>query len=173
MAKKREYLNDFKLNEQGKYEYVGTLHKLDETSITYKKAKNILVGLDFLVLFVYVLAGCVRAVGVMNSIYVTAPYVFAMFGIAVLTFKIVMLYIGRYPIRDYDFKSTVLKLRGYSLLTLVLSIATLIGELYYIIRYGVEMYLTGTIVFVLCIVVSILGTLALIKFIDKLHWIEM
>ena len=39
--KRREYLNDFKMNEDGKYQYEGILHSLDETEFSYDKVKKI------------------------------------------------------------------------------------------------------------------------------------
>ena len=38
--KRREYLNDFKMNEDGKYQYEGILHSLDETEFSYDKVKK-------------------------------------------------------------------------------------------------------------------------------------
>ncbi len=173
LPKRKEYLNDFKLNEEGKYEYKGLLHELDEKDLSFRKVKQILILIDVLVLCTFIVAGLVQAVGVMNAVYVTMPYVFAFFAIAVLTFKVVMLHFNHYPIRDYDFKATVEKFNSYSMIIIFLTICTLIGELFYIIRYGIEMYLSGTIIFIVCMIVACIVEISFNRFNRKLKWKEM
>ena len=43
----------------------------------------------------YIIAGSVRAVGVMNAVFVTLPYVFGFFAAGVLTYKVGSLVFGR------------------------------------------------------------------------------
>lgn len=171
--KRKEYLNDFKLNEEGKYEYKGILHELDDKNMSFKKVKQILIMVDLLILCMFIIAGMVQAVGVMNAMYVTMPYVFSFFAIAVLTFKVIMLHFNHYPIRDYDYKATVEKFSFYITTIIVLIICTLIGELFYIIRYGIEMYLIGTIIFILCMVVALVVAIFFNQFNRKLKWKEI
>ena len=66
--KRREYLNDFKMNEDGKYQYEGILHSLDETEFSYDKVKKIYLSSILGILLMYIIAGSVRAVGVMKRI---------------------------------------------------------------------------------------------------------
>ena len=112
----------------------------------------------------YIIAGSVRAVGVMNAVFVTLPYVFGFFAAGVLTYKVGSLVFGRYPIRDYDFNSTVLKFKGLVYLVLILTICTLIGELFYVIKYGIKMY------FFACMLGALVISIFLGKFNDKLRW---
>lgn len=171
--KRKEYLNDFKLNEEGKYEYKGTLHELDDENMSFKKVKQILITVDLLILCMFIIAGMVQAVGVMNAMYVTMPYVFGFFAIAVLTFKVFMLEFNHYPIRDYDFKATIEKYRSYGIAVVVLILCTLLGELFYIIRYGVTMYVSGTIIFIVCMVIALAVSLHFCKFNLQLKWKEV
>ncbi len=173
LPKRKEYLNDFKLNEEGKYEYKGILHELDEKEYSFQKAKQLLTLIDLLILCMFIIAGLVQAVGVMNAVYVTMPYVFAFFAIAVLTFKVIMLHFNRYPIRDYDFKATICKFNSYITIVMVLVLCTLIGELFYIIRYGIEMYLSGTIIFIVCMIVAFIISICFNQFNRKLKWKEI
>ncbi len=168
--KRREYLNDFKLNEDGKYEYKGILRELDNEELSFKKAMHILMMLDLLILCAFIIAGMVQAVGVMNAMYVTMPYVFGFFAIAVLTFKVFMLEFNHYPIRDYDFKATIAKYKTYSTTIVILTLCTLLGELFYIICYGVTMYVSGTIIFIACMVIALAISLYFSKFNMHLKW---
>ena len=168
--KRREYLNDFKMNEDGKYQYEGILHSLDETEFSYDKVKKIYLSSILGILLMYIIAGSVRAVGVMNAVFVTLPYVFGFFAAGVLTYKVGSLVFGRYPIRDYDFNSTVLKFKGLVYLVLILTKCTLIGELFYVIKYGIKMYLSGTIVFFACMLGALVISIFFGKFNDKLRW---
>ena len=92
------------------------------------------------------------------------------FAAGVLTYKVGLLVFGRYPIRDYDFNSTVLKFKGLVYLVLILTICTLIGELFYVIKYGIKMYLLGTIVFFACMLGALVISIFFGKFNDKLRW---
>ena len=53
---------------------------------------------------------------------------------------------------------------------LILTICTLIGELFYAIKYGIKMYLSGTIVFFACMLGALVISIFFGKFNDKLRW---
>lgn len=172
--KDREYLNDFKLNDKGEYEYTGLLHALDETKVTLKEVRVRLAMTSFIILALYIVCGLIKAEGVMNSSYVTIPYVFGFFFICVLFYKVILFCIERnYPIRDYDYKSTIEKYSTYSMLVIILDIATIIGELIYIILNGINEYIPGTIIFIISIILIALLAINFRQYFLKLKWKEI
>ena len=71
---RRAYLNDFKKNESGNYEYQGDLYywKGDKESLKKEMITLWLLGIGMLASLI--LAGCVDAPGAMNSFTVVLPY---------------------------------------------------------------------------------------------------
>lgn len=176
MAKKRKskkaYLNDFQLNEEGKYEYRGTMHVLDESNISLKQVKTKVSIYALLIFACFVVSGFIKADGLMNAFYIVVPYVFGFFFDCLLTYKTFSFVLGKYPIRDYDFKATIMKYDTYLLVILILDIATIIGEVYYLIRFGIQYYVAGTIIFLVCIIGILLATGAYKQFAKELKWLE-
>lgn len=167
----RDYLNDFKLNDKGEYEYTGVLHSLDESKVKLSDVKKIESVYASLIFVLYLVCGFIRADGVMNSTYVTLPYVFGLIFSCILLYKTLSFSLSkRYPIRDYDFKSTIDKFGTYIILVLILSIATIIGEIIYLVFNGLKLYVVGTIVFIILIIFSLLISITFKRYHDTLIW---
>lgn len=168
--KRRAYLDDFKLQDDGKYKYMGPIVKMDESKITYKKAR-LLVSLGSTITFILLLvAGLLRADGAMDTIYITIPYVFSMIFVIVLTYKCISLYFSRYPLYEYEYNETVNKFDMYSMVSLIFIISTMIGELIYIILNGITKYMAGTIIFIICILLAGFMDYMFLRFVKMLNF---
>lgn len=167
---RRSYLNDFKLQDDGKYKYEGAIYKMDESKITYKKARNLVVFGSLITFVLELIAGLVKADGAMDTIYVTIPYVLSMIFVILLAYKCISLYFSRYPLYEYEYKGSVEKFTIYSTISLILLIATLIGELVYIIFNGINKYVAGTIIFIICILLAGMMDYMLLRFVKQLNF---
>ncbi len=167
---RRSYLNDFKLQDDGKYKYEGAIYKMDESKITYKKARRLLCIGSIVVFALLLIAGLVKADGAMDTMYITIPYVLSMVFTILLTYKCICLYFSRYPLYEYEYKDTVAKYDIYATIALVLIIATFIGELIYIILNGVTKFIGGTIIFVICVIFSGLMDYMFLRFVKMLNF---
>lgn len=169
-SNKKAYLRDFKINDAGEYEYKGSVYVLDETTISVKQAKT-KIGIYASIIFVcYVICGFLQADGLINSFYVTLPFVFGFFVDCVLSYKIVTFIFGRYPVRSYDYKKTIAKYDGYLIAVVIFAIATILGEAFYLIRHGIHLSLVQTIIFIICVICVILFSSACKNFLKQLHW---
>lgn len=169
-SNKKAYLRDFKLNDAGEYEYKGIVYVLDETNISIKQTKTKIGIYASLVFACFVISGFLRADGLINSFYVTLPYVFAFFVDCVLSYKIFSFVFGRYPVREYEYKKTIAKYNGYCMAVIILAIATILGEGFYLIRHGIQLSLAQTIVFLVCVIGIIVFTTACKNFLSKQNW---
>lgn len=167
----RDYLNDFKMNDKGEYEYTGLLHILDESKVKLNDVKKLIGVYSGVIFILYLICGLIKAEGVMNSTYVTLPYVFGLFFACVLIYKsLTFSFSKRYPIRDYDFKSTISKFSTYIMLVLVMAIATMLGEIIYIIINGLTTNILDTIIFIISIVLIILVAITFKRYEATLIW---
>lgn len=170
---KHDYLNDFKMNEKGEYVYTGSLHSLDESKVNLSDTKKVIGVYSSIIFIMFLLSGLIKADGLINTTYVTLPYVFGFIFACILLYKSLSYsFSKRYPIRDYDFKSTIEKLPIYIMIVLISSIATLIGELVFIIVNGLNNYIVGTIIFILCMGIVIFISTTFKRYNDTLIWKE-
>lgn len=167
---KRSYLNDFKLQDDGKYKYMGATYKMDESKISYKKARKLLSIGSIIVFVLELIAGLVKADGAMDQIYVTIPYVLSMIFVILLAYKCICLYFSRYPLYEYEYKDTVAKYDIYATISLILIIATLVGEIIYIIFNGITKYVGGTVIFIVCVIFSALMDYLFLRFVKMLNF---
>lgn len=169
-SNKKAYLRDFKINDAGEYEYKGSVYVLDETNITLKQVKTKVGIYACIVIACYVLCGFLKADGLINAFYVTLPFVFGFFVDCVLSYKIFTFIFGRYPVRSYEYKKTIDKYDGYLIAVVILAIATILGEAFYLVRNGIHLSLSQTIIFIVCDIVIIIFASACKNFLKQLHW---
>lgn len=169
--KQSEILDDFKKNEEGKYEYVGKLHTYTSL-IPRKRAYRNLGFLTVLILGFAILAGCVHADGATHELTIVFPYILVLLLSGFLTYRYIELVLGKDPLRDYIYESTVTKFPMYLWGIVICSIVTVIAEAIYILRFGIQHYFNGTMIFIGCMVLS--GMLAYIwlLYLKRLSWEE-
>lgn len=170
--KQSKILDDFVKNAEGKYEYVGALHRY-VGNIPRKKAYFNLGVLTVLLLACAIIAGSVRAAGATYEIYIVVPYIFVMLMCGLLTYKFIELLLGKDPLRDYIHQSTVVRFPFYLWIILIAACITLVGEVIYLFQHGVGEYLNGTILFVCSMLLVSLLAFLWLRYFKLLVWEEI
>ena len=135
---RRAYLNDFKKNESGNYEYQGDLYywKGDKESLKKEMITLWLLGIGMLASLI--LAGCVDAPGAMNSFTVVLPYTISfVFGISTV-WGLWKLFEGGNPLRAYVYKASVEQIPVRSMGTIICAMVAIVGEILFLIRHFAE-----------------------------------
>lgn len=143
MAKKkrekpRSYLNDFKLNAAGKYEYFGNHYKWDNPDRSRRSMLTLAWSVIAACSAVTVASGCNTAAGMANTFYVILPYVAEVASLFSVVWGACRLTFGGEPLREYIYRETVPKLPLRSLLAAISALVGLVGSLIFILLNGFE-----------------------------------
>ena len=167
---RRAYLNDFKKNEQGNYEYQGDLYYWKGEKESLKKEMMILWLIGIGMLAALVLAGCVDAPGAMNSFSVVLPYTISfVFGISTV-WGLWRLFEGGNPLRAYVYKASVEQIPIRCMGTVVCAMAVLVGEIIFLIRHFGEENPGKALLFLLLEGVGMVFAIVLRKRAIKMVW---
>ena len=145
---KYAHLNDYKLNEDGEYEYAGLYHEWvsDEVRAPYTDKAKLLLGVDIACL---VIAGCVPAPGTFGAFYVLVPFICAVIGTVLSTTAIVRLIREGSRVRDHIYEKSVPMLPAKLAIAGAGSLSSAMGELAHILAVGAGDKLAFAIAFVL------------------------
>lgn len=102
----KAYLNDFKLNEQGKYIYSGALYGYGGEK-PLKRLKCEILLLSFLPAACAVLSGCIPAPGMINGFYVIIPWALEITAAFSLVWAAVKFAFAEMPLRGYIYQATL------------------------------------------------------------------
>lgn len=125
--KDRSYLNDFKMDDSGRYAYKGQYFQWKGNR------KNQLTFLWVLVLIqaaCQIAAGCIPGVDMDGRIYILLPWVFALIGAILQVWAVFRITEAKEKIPEYIRKQTADKLPMRSMVTFILSIMSFTGEAY-------------------------------------------
>lgn len=133
---RRAYLNDFKKNEDGNYEYHGTIYQWAGKNEDFRKEIVWLWILFGGMMAALIITGCLDAPGLMNSFFVILPFsVSFVFGIST-GWGLWRLTTGGKMLRAYIYEASVEKLPFRSGGVLVCTIAAILGEFMYVLKSG-------------------------------------
>ncbi|MBP3892374.1 MAG: hypothetical protein J6D29_09385 [Solobacterium sp.] len=172
-TKGKAYLNDFKLNEKGEYEYRGTKHAFHTPSFSYAQARNRLL------LYTTIMLGCAFGIGLFpaagttNTMYVVIPYTVCLVCCSIFLFRFVSFLMAKDPIRDYLYKKTVVRFPIYLNIIQITAIIALVMEGVYLILHGFNNMVVATLFYCLGLVGVILFSYAWLKFFHTLKWKEV
>ncbi len=143
MAKKkkqhrRSYLNDFKLNAAGRYEYFGNYYKWDNHSRSRRSALTLSWSAILACCVLTVVSGCNTAAGMTNTFYVILPFVAEVASLFSVVWGACRLTFGGEPLREYVYRETVPKLPMRSLLVAISACVGSVGSVVYIALNGFE-----------------------------------
>lgn len=122
----RAYLNDFRANVAGEYVYTGKhyIWKSDRKSALLRLWVFAAGGL-----VCAVVAGCLPATGMEGAVWALLPYVFGLIGSMTCVYAMVRLSAAGESVREYVFDATVKSLPGRCMMTIIFSVAAMIGDL--------------------------------------------
>ena len=144
---KYAHLNDYRLNEDGEYEYAGLYHEWisDEVRAAYTSKAKLLLGVDIACL---VIAGCIPAPGTFGAFYVLVPFICAVIGTVLTTTALVRLIREGSRVRDHKYGKSVPMLPAKLAIGAAGALSCGMGELVHLIVMRPENNLVFGIVFV-------------------------
>ncbi len=160
MSKKkgyRSYLNDFKLNSEGKYAYEGALYGYyGEKNI--KKLKWEILLLSFLPALCAVLSGCIPSPGMDNCFYVIIPWVLEIASSFSLVWASVKFMSAKVPLRGYIYNATLGAFSKRSIFNFITCASETVATVVFVCINGFDgKILFAVIFFALKILSGILG----------------
>ena len=144
---KYAHLNDYRLADDGAYEYVGVYHEwADEAdAAAYTRAATILLAAAIACL---VAAGCVPAPGTFGAFYVVVPYACSIVGTALACAACVRLVREGTRVRDHIYEKSVPMLPAKLGVGFVGAFSCAMGELAHVIVAGAGERLVWGLIFV-------------------------
>ena len=137
--KRREYLNEYHLDDSGKkYVYGGAYYALTATE---KEAKTVYAkawALSAVLLGAVVGSGCINAAGMSNTFYVIMPYMAEVALLFSLLWNTVRLLLQGAKVKAYIYQATVPKLPSLSMALAIAAIISFVASLVFIILNGFE-----------------------------------
>ncbi len=135
---RRSYLNDFKLNAAGRYEYFGRHFVWDNPNKDRKRAFMLAWALTVTLIGLTLASGCDPAAGMSNTFYVILPYIAEFAALFSVVWGACRLTFGGERLREYVYRETVPKLPRRTLLVAVSAGVGLVGSAVFIILNGFE-----------------------------------
>lgn len=195
--KRRAYLDSFRKNEEGRYDYTGNVYYFAGNDIEENNAEgNDFAGnsperngfrgngealrpclmklwlLGAVLLGCLIAAGCISVPGMDNCFYVLLPYAAAlMAGISVL-WALGRMTAGGNPLKEYVYQASVEKLPERAVMTVFFAAAAAAGEAVYICLHGAEGKPAGFCVFMLLNFAAAGAALMLRREIKTMKWIK-
>lgn len=167
---KKAYLNDFKKNEKGDYEYHGIQFEWEGSKEEFSKEMIILWAAGLVMAVSLITAGCLPVPGMMDCVYVILPYTVSVIcGCSVLWGLCRLTKWGR-SLRSYVYDATVGQLPMRAIGTILGAAVSLIGECIYLIRNGAGGQTGGAVLFILVSVFVLISMVFLVKRIKKMEW---
>ena len=167
---RRAYLNDFKKDEKGNYEYQGDLYYWAGEKDALRKELMILWILCSAMVALIITAGCVEAPGSMNSFYVVLPYTISFVCGVTTAWGMWRLFEGGNPLRAYNYKASVEQIPVRSIGIMICAGAAALGEIVFLFRSRFENHVGKSILFVLLEVAAVLFAAILRKKVMKMPW---
>lgn len=170
--KRKAYLNDFQLDEQGEYVYQGILHTYQNEHRTYKEScfrQSIYASIMFLCALI---AGLFPAEGTTHTFYVVVPYAVCLITLCIFLYKFVSFLFGKNPLRDYIYQKTVPLFPVFLNVLMIMSLIAFFTEILYLFLHGFTRYHATTILYLFCMFGIFLACILWRKDLKDDHWIE-
>lgn len=167
---KRKYLDDFKINDIGKYEYSGKTYAFSGGKKSFEKAL-LNLWISAIVIFISAgTAGCFPVESMKNSPYVIIPYVLMLVSTALFIFSLGKVTFAAYPLREYIYKQVKGNLPSMIYLSLISSVLVILMQLLFIVLNGTDKY---SFLFIGLCFVSVLFSLNSVRQIKKMSFEEI
>ncbi len=146
--KNQEYLKNFKLNEEGKYIYEGTLFLWKKPQERKKMIRRFWI-MAAVMIALPVASGCIPAPGVSFIGYILIPYALSVTAPVLCAFSLSRLSSEEDKVRDYIYNSSVRRLPRRSLLSAAACLASAAAEIIYIAGSGFGNNLLSALLFII------------------------
>lgn len=148
--RRRAYLESFRKNEEGTYEYAGNVYEFQGTGSRENELRRELVkfwGAGLVLMGSLAAAGCISAPGMGNCFYVLLPYAAALMSGVSTLWALCRLTSGSNPLKEYVYEASVVKMPGRTVLTIFCIAMSMMGELVYICFHGIGEMTAGFCIF--------------------------
>lgn len=137
LSKRREYLDDYKKDESGKYVYTGLLYTYADENGRSRKTVYALMWLFTVVLLAALVGGGLFKVpGMVDCPYVLIPYAGAVIAALTMLWGMTSLSMAGHPLTKHDYETTVPKIPRRAYTAAVCSAITILGEIVFLIING-------------------------------------
>jgi len=170
---RRAYLNDFKKNEAGEYEYQGVLYAFADSEEARKRAYTKLWLLLALTAAAVIGSGCVSGAGILNTFYVIIPYIGEISCLFALTHYHFKLLTKGDEVREYVYTKTHPRMAPAAMLLAFFAIVGFAMSLLYSILSGFADGAVNTVVYLVLKAVSAALALIYRNAFSKLEWIKL
>lgn len=167
---RRAYLNDFKKNSEGTYEYQGQIYVWEASPGTCRKERIILGTAGLAAAVCILLAGCLSAPGMMNCVYVILPYTVSFVcGFSTLWGLARLLKTGQ-ELRAYVYEATVIQVPRRASGTILGAAVTILNECIYLFLHGAEGQMEQALLFLGANGIAIAALFLLAKRVKNIKW---
>lgn len=169
-GRRREYLKDYELNEEGRYEYQGIRYgwkMLEEERRREVLKLGLLAGMPFIC---GLIAGCIPAPGVNHWGFLILPYAVGLMACVSLWIALWRMCWEKNPMRGYVYESSVKKIPFRACLAAVLTVFAAAMEIVYIFLYGTAGMALGAFIFIFLELLSALSALYIRRRVCALEW---
>ena len=169
-GRRKAYVDDYKINEKGEYEYQGVRY---QWNLGEAEGKRLLLHFRLLgpVIFGCMLvAGCIPAPGVNFWPFLMIPYLAGVVASVSLWIVLWQMCGEKSPMREHVYKESVEKLPFRTLLTGILAFAAVIGEIVFVCLYGFLGHAVSAVFFIILEVLALAGVIYIRKRAGDLKW---
>lgn len=168
--KKRTYLDDFKKNREGRYEYQGEHYICEGGEPALRSARRRILGVYAAVIVCALAAGCIPAPGITGVFYVILPYAFGVVAAGSLGWTLCRFGMAGGVLRTYIYEVTVEKIPHRAILTGVLNTAAAVGGIFFILFHRGEGNMLWSALFCVLEAVAGGGAFVVLRMAGKLRW---
>ena len=134
---RRAYLNDFQLNENGQYIYIGR-HLTYDGPVPYRRYRDLTAASAAAAAVFTVLAECLPAVGLSRAGLVMLPWAVQLAAALLLAWSAGRTVIAGNPMREYLYKKSAKDLPGRAVVTAAAACVSAVTQIIYICVKGFE-----------------------------------
>ncbi len=156
----------FEKNADGKYQYVGNWQIFREDG--NKETKKVIILLCIIV-FGIICMGLLPGTSI-HTWYVMAPYAFSFLTAGLTTFYSVSFITSHWVLMEQEHKNGLGMISFFSLLTLILMLATCVGQIVYILRAENDTVISDIVIAILAFAASAASMVLRYRVKHRWHW---
>ena len=167
---KKEYLNDFKKDDSGKYVNTGAHRSYEGGADSWRRTMIILWICCAVPAALLIAVGCIRNSGLLGNAFIILPYAAEMIVLFVIIWKMVRLTYGGTELRKYVHDSTVIHIPVYAGVAAAIAGIALAGIIISLITGTFSGSIAGIIIYILAQVSLGAGCLVIMRMIRGMNW---
>ena len=172
-SKKSQYLNEYKLDDNGKYVYRGKYYSINESPEAIKKIYIRLWIINAVLIGAVIGSGCINAAGMNNSFYVIIPFIAEVAMLFAYSWNSISLLTQGYKVKEYVYKKSFSKLSPVSMGIAISAAIGFICSLIYVISNGFNNQIVGCISYLILKVFVFCSAFYASRYTASIKWMEI